>query len=80
MNKIKWISFGIGALAGIVASTLVSGRPSLLRTGTTSVISHGITAKRKIETLVGVAKENLTDLVAEADQKAQDRQSKSSGE
>ncbi|MDR2350572.1 MAG: hypothetical protein LBF41_08160 [Deltaproteobacteria bacterium] len=74
MNKVKWITFGIGAVAGIVVSTLVSGRPSVFRNALTSILGYGINAKQKVENLAGVAKENLTDIVAEGDQKAQDLQ------
>jgi hypothetical protein len=80
MNKLKWISLGIGFAAGALVTTLVSGKPSLLRTGTTALLSRGISAKRKVETLVEVAKENITDIVAEADQKAQDRQASGDSE
>ena len=80
MNKLKWISLGIGFVAGALVTTLVSGRPSLLKTGTTALVSRGISAKRKVENLVEVAKENISDLVAEADQKAQERQAAGSKE
>jgi hypothetical protein len=79
-NKWKWISFGVGVVAGAALATLVSGRPSYLKAGTTAVLSHGITAKRKVESLVETAKENISDIVAEADQKAQDRQAKKASE
>jgi gas vesicle protein len=79
-NKWKWISFGVGALVGAAVTTLTSGRPSYLRSGATAALSHGITAKRKVEALVGTAKENISDIVAEADQKAQDRQAKKASE
>ncbi|MDR1165278.1 MAG: DUF1490 family protein [Deltaproteobacteria bacterium] len=75
MNKWKWIMLGVGFVAGTVITTLVSGKPSPLRVGATTLLSHGIAAKRKVETLAEIAKENISDIVAEADQKAQDRQS-----
>ncbi|MDR2351861.1 MAG: DUF1490 family protein [Deltaproteobacteria bacterium] len=75
MNKWKWLAFGIGFVAGAVATTLVSGQPSPLRKATTYVLGLGLTAKRKVETFIEVSKENLSDIVAEADQSAQDRQS-----
>jgi hypothetical protein len=74
MNKLKWISLGIGFAAGALVATLVSGRPSFIRTGVTAVLGKGLTAKRSVESLLEVGKENLTDLVAEADQKAKDSQ------
>jgi hypothetical protein len=77
-NKWKWISFGAGVLAGVVVTSLTSGRPSYLRSGATVALSHGITAKRKVEAMVETAKENISDIVAEADQKAQDRQARKS--
>jgi hypothetical protein len=79
MNKWKWIYLGVGVLVGALGTALVSGRPSPLRTGATTLLSHGISAKRKIETLAEVAKENVSDIVAEADQKAQDRQAAKAG-
>ncbi|MDR1041907.1 MAG: hypothetical protein LBR80_17430 [Deltaproteobacteria bacterium] len=79
-NKWKWISFGAGILAGALVTTLTSGRPSYLKSGATTVLSHGITAKRKVEALVETAKENIGDIVAEADQKAQDRQAQKASE
>jgi hypothetical protein len=79
-NKWKWISFGAGVLIGAAVTTLTSGRPSYLRAGATAALSHGITAKRRIEALVGTAKENISDIVAEADQRAEDRQARKAGE
>jgi hypothetical protein len=80
MNKLKWISLGIGFAAGALVATLVSGRPSFLRTGVTAVLGRGLAAKRSVETLLEVGKENLTDIVAEADQQAQDRQAADASE
>ncbi|MDR2460223.1 MAG: DUF1490 family protein [Deltaproteobacteria bacterium] len=74
MNKIKWIFLGIGVVVGAITTTLVSGRPSPLRSGVTEAISYGITAKRKVESALEKGKENVSDIIAEADQKAQDRQ------
>ncbi|MDR0549815.1 MAG: hypothetical protein LBI10_10465 [Deltaproteobacteria bacterium] len=70
----KWISFGIGVLVGAVGASLVSSRPTFIRDGASTVLSHGIHAKRKIQGLAAAGRENLEDLVAEADQKLQDRQ------
>ncbi|MDR1037251.1 MAG: DUF1490 family protein [Deltaproteobacteria bacterium] len=79
-NKWRWISFGVGVLAGAAVTALTSGRPSYLKSGATAVLSHGITAKRKVEAIVETARENIGDIVAEADQKAQDRQAKKASE
>ncbi|MDR0356300.1 MAG: hypothetical protein LBJ64_11310 [Deltaproteobacteria bacterium] len=68
----KWLSFGIGVLAGAIGATIISSRPSYIKDGATTVLSHGITAKRKLQSMAGAAKENIEDLVAEAGQKAQD--------
>ncbi|MDR2368878.1 MAG: hypothetical protein LBF58_12385 [Deltaproteobacteria bacterium] len=73
LSKWKWISFGIGVIAGAIGATVISSRPSYIKDGATTLLSHGLTAKRKLQSLGGAAKENLEDLVAEADQKAQDR-------
>jgi hypothetical protein len=74
MTKWKLIAFGIGVLAGAAATSFFTKRPTFVRETATTVLSYGIAAKRKVETLAELAKENITDLVAESDQKAQDRQ------
>jgi hypothetical protein len=74
MSKWKWLAFGVGVLVGAIGATVISSRPSYIKDGATTVLSHGLTAKRKLQSLAGAAKENLEDLVAEADQKVQDRQ------
>ena len=79
MTKWKLITFGLGLLAGAAAPRFFTKRPSFVRNAATTVLSYGITAKRKVETLAELAKENITDLVAESDQKAQDRQAKGEG-
>ncbi|MDR3153327.1 MAG: hypothetical protein LBW85_03425 [Deltaproteobacteria bacterium] len=79
-NKWKWISFAAGVLAGAAVTALTSSRPSYLKTGATAVLSRGITAKRKVEAVLETAKENISDIVAEADQKATDRQAKKASE
>ncbi|MDR3135807.1 MAG: hypothetical protein LBU69_06920, partial [Deltaproteobacteria bacterium] len=71
LNKWKWFSFGIGVIVGAIGATVVSSRPSYIKDGATSLLSYGIDAKRKIQGLAGAGKENLEDLVAEADQKSQ---------
>jgi hypothetical protein len=73
LSKWKWLSFGIGVIVGAIGATVVASRPSYIKDGATTILSHGITAKRKLQALGGATKENLEDLVAEADQKAQDR-------
>jgi hypothetical protein len=72
-SKWKWLSFGIGVVVGAIGATVISSRPSYIKDGATTVLSHGLVAKRKLQALAGSAKENLEDLVAEADQKVQDR-------
>jgi hypothetical protein len=74
LSKWKWIAFGVGVVVGAISATVVASRPSYLKDGATTLLSHGISAKRKLQTVAGAAKENLEDLVAEADQKVQDRQ------
>ncbi|MDR1870619.1 MAG: hypothetical protein LBS60_01615 [Deltaproteobacteria bacterium] len=74
----KWISFGVGVVVGAVAASLVSSRPTFIRDGASTVLSHGLNAKRKIQGLAAAARENVDDLVAEADQKLQDRQAQAS--
>jgi|GEM_PF-2483992 len=74
MYKWRIAMFGLGVLVGAVGFASLSGRPSKIKNGTTTVLSHGLAAKRKAQALVETAKENIEDLVAEADQKLQDRQ------
>lgn len=70
--KVTW--FGLGLLVGAVGQASLSGRPSPLRNGASTALSHGLAAKRKAQAALGVARENLDDLVAEADQKLAERQ------
>ena len=65
--------FGLGVLVGAVGFAALSGRPSRVKDGAATVLSHGLAVKRKAQSLVETAKENIDDLVAEADQKLQDR-------
>jgi hypothetical protein len=74
LSKWKIITFGLGVLAGAAATSFFTKHPSFVRNSATTVLSYGIAAKRKVETLAELAKENITDLVAESDQKAQNRQ------
>lgn len=74
MYKWRIAMFALGALVGAVGAAAFSGRPSPIRSGASTVLSHGLAAKRKAQSLVETAKENVEDLVAEADQKLQDRQ------
>jgi hypothetical protein len=74
MFKWKLITFGLGLAAGVAATGFFTKRPAFVREAATTVLSYGIAAKRKVETLAELAKENISDLVAESDQKAQDRQ------
>ncbi|MDR2338998.1 MAG: hypothetical protein LBF40_02530 [Deltaproteobacteria bacterium] len=76
MTKWKIITFGVGLVVGAVATSFFTKRPAFVRDTATTLLSYGITAKRKVETLAEQTKENITDLVAESDQKAQDRQAK----
>ena len=66
--------FGIGVLVGAVGMAAFSGRPSRIKDGASTVLSHGLAVKRKAQSVVETASENLEDLVAEADQKLQTRQ------
>lgn len=66
--------FGLGVVVGAVGQASVSGRPSPLRNGASTALSHGLAAKRKAQTVLGTARENFDDLVAEADQKLAARQ------
>ncbi|MDR3205057.1 MAG: hypothetical protein LBV23_10015 [Deltaproteobacteria bacterium] len=74
MNQWKWLAFGIGVVVGAIGATVVASRPSYIKDGATSVLSYGLTAKRKVQGALSAAKENVEDLVAEADQKAQNRE------
>jgi hypothetical protein len=76
MFKWKLIFMGIGLVAGVASSSLFSKRPAIVRDTATTVISYGLSAKRKIDRVAALAKENIGDLVAESDQKAQERQPK----
>lgn len=66
--------FGLGVLVGAVAASSFSNRPTRIRNGASTVLSHGLAVKRKAQAMVETAKENIDDLVAEADQKLQVRQ------
>ena len=70
----KLAMFGLGVLVGAVGHAALSGRPSRLKDGAATALSHGLAAKRKAQSLVETVKENVEDLVAEADQKLRDRQ------
>ena len=74
--QFKWLAFGIGVVVGAIGATVVASRPSYIKDGASTLLSYGIQGKRKIQSAAGVAKENLEDLVAEADQKIQDRENK----
>ena len=65
--------FGLGVLVGAVGAAVFSGRPSRVKDGASTVLSHGLAAKRKVHSIMETARENIDDLVAEADQKLQDR-------
>ena len=66
--------FGLGVLVGAVGVAAFSGRPSRVKEGASTILSHGLAAKRKAQSVVETARENIEDLVAEADQKLQARQ------
>lgn len=66
--------FGLGVLVGAVGFAAFSGRPSRIKEGASTVLSHGLAVKRRAQAMVETARENIDDLVAEADQKLQDRQ------
>ena len=66
--------FGLGVLVGAVGMAAFSGRPSRVKEGASTVLSHGLAVKRKAQSVVETARENLDDLVAEADHKLQARQ------
>ena len=74
--QFKWLAFGIGVVVGAIGATVVASRPSYIKDGASTLLSYGIQGKRKIQSAAGVAKENLEDLVDEADQKIQDRENK----
>ena len=65
--------FGLGVLVGAIGVSALSGRPSRLKEGASTVLSHGLAVKRKAQTVMETARENVEDLVAEADQKLRDR-------
>jgi hypothetical protein len=74
--KWKLLFMGIGFIAGLGAGSFFSRRPAFVRDAATTVLSYGISAKRKVETISELAKENISDLIAESDLKAQARQGK----
>ncbi len=74
MYKWRIAMFGLGVLVGAVGAAVVSGRPFWLKDGASAVLSHGLAAKRKVSSIMETARENIDDLVAEADQKLQERQ------
>lgn len=74
MNGWRIAMFGLGVLVGAVGFAAFSGRPSRIKDGASSVLSHGLAVKRKVQAMVETAGENIEDLVAEADQKLKDRQ------
>lgn len=66
--------FGLGVLVGAVGMAAFSGKPSRVKDGASTVLSHGLAVKRKAQSMVETARENIEDLVAEADEKLQARQ------
>ena len=66
--------FGLGVLVGAIGCATLSSRPSRVKNGASTILSHGLAVKRKAQSMVETAKENIDDLVAEADQKLQERQ------
>ncbi len=74
MYKWRIAMFGLGVLVGAVGAAVFSGRSVRVKDGASTVLSHGLAAKRKAHSIMEAAKENIDDLVAEADQKLQDRQ------
>jgi hypothetical protein len=65
-KKWKVLYFGLGFAAGLGVSSLFSEK-GIARSVATKVLSYGLAAKRKIETLAELGKESVGDLVAEAD-------------
>lgn len=72
--------FGLGVLAGAVGFAAFSGRPSRIKDGASTVLSHGLAVKRRAQSMVETARENMDDLVAEADQKLKVRQNMAAAE
>lgn len=66
--------FGLGVVVGAVGFAAFSGRPSRVKDGASTVLSHGLAVKRRAQAMMETARENIDDLVAEADQKLKDRQ------
>ena len=66
--------FGLGALAGVIGATLVSRKEGGLKDGATTILSHGMALKRRAQSAMETTKENIDDLVAEADHKLTARQ------
>jgi hypothetical protein len=74
LSKWKWLAFGVGVVVGAIGATVISSRPSYVKDGAATVLSYGLAAKRKLQSGASMAKENVEDLLAEADQKIQERQ------
>ncbi|MDR2200094.1 MAG: hypothetical protein LBR53_11710 [Deltaproteobacteria bacterium] len=72
--KWKLLFAGLGFIAGIGAASFFARRPAFVRNAASTLLSYGIAAKRELETVTELAKENISDLVAEAELKADDRQ------
>jgi hypothetical protein len=71
--QLKLALFGLGVLVGAVGSAALSGRPSRLKSGAATALSHGLAFRDSVRTVVETARENLDDLAAEAGQKLQER-------
>jgi hypothetical protein len=75
MNKWKILYFGLGFVAGLGAASFFGSRKGIVRSAASTVLSYGLNAKRKIEAFALKGKENISDLVAESEDKANVRRS-----
>ena len=71
--QLKLALFGLGVLVCAVGGSALSGRPSRLKSGAATALSHGMALTDSVRTLVETARENLDDLAAEAGRKLKER-------
>ncbi|MDR2405647.1 MAG: hypothetical protein LBE27_04690 [Deltaproteobacteria bacterium] len=76
MTKWKLIYFGLGFVAGLGAASFFGNRNGVVRNAASSVLSYGMTAKRKFENAAKKAKDDIIDLASESEEKTNKRLAK----
>ena len=68
------VAIGVGIAIGALGAILLKRDKTTIRSFATDVISHGIDLREKALTMVEGAKEAMSDLVAEANEKQKQRE------